>query len=118
MASREERWEALYEALLVKLTACGRDTVDFLLVADDHGDYHQGVCISNPDFWSPEIEDAVRDVLAGGFPDWSVHVMFEDGSLRRALVVLAGGRVAGRSDTARRPAPLWPPKGKGDSDDR
>jgi hypothetical protein len=105
MSSREERWEALYEALCNALEKFGTngtsDDADFWIIDDDWGGHHQKIEIINRAFWSDRIEEAIRAVLADGFQDWGVYVVFE-GLVRRGLIVYAGGRVNEPGE------PRWP----------
>ena len=106
MPSREERWEALYNEILRALTLLGKNDAfgegDFWVVGDDWGGHHHKVCVTKQFWWSPDVEDAIRNVLAGNFQDWGVYVVFDDGSHMPGQIVYADGSVIEPHE------PRWP----------
>jgi len=102
MTTREEQWLVLYNELLNALSRFGENSPsdpqgDYWLVDDDWGGHHHKVCVAHPGFWSSEVEQQVRAILANSFRDWGVYVVFEDGSGRSGLIVYGDRTVTERS---------------------
>jgi hypothetical protein len=91
MDVRDEEWSELYERLSATLAAQGREDSlgdgDYWLVDDDWGGHHHKICISNPNFYSAQVQCVLQDVLRGGFEHWGIYVVFEDQSGRAGFIV-------------------------------
>jgi hypothetical protein len=72
------------------------------LIDDDWGGHHHKVCVAKQFWWSADVEDAIRKVLARNFRDWGVNVVFEDGSNSAGQIVYADGNVFEPNE------PRWP----------
>jgi hypothetical protein len=82
MLSKTEEWEALYERLLETLREYGKnfsfdEEVDYFAIDDEYGDRHHKIEVVNPDFWSDNIQQRIREILVTAFPDWGVFVVFD-----------------------------------------
>src|SRR5262245_48185077 len=81
MASREDEWAALYDALVETLGEFGKNDAfgegDYWLVDDDWGGLLHKIVVSGPDFWSDQLQQRVRETLKG-FPQWGLLVVFDD----------------------------------------
>src|SRR5262249_28041961 len=98
-------WQALYGRLRECLAALGKHDAsgngDYWIVDDDWGGHHHKVCITNPTFWSPSAESAIRETLAPS-PNWGVYVVFEFKPKQPGLIVYADGLVTEPGE------PRWP----------
>jgi len=82
MLSKTEEWEELYERLLEILSEYGEnlsfdEEFDYFVIDDEYGDRHHKIEVVNPDFWSDNIQQRIRGILATSFPAWGVFVVFD-----------------------------------------
>ena len=82
MLSKTEEWEALYERLLEILSEYGEnfsfdEEFDYFVIDDEYGDRHHKIEVINPDFWSDNIQQRIREILLTSFPAWGVFVVFD-----------------------------------------